>query len=337
MNAVLSTITPEHDETTSEIAGNQPQSHEAIRAQVHQEMKLGGLSQAQVATESGISAAILSPFLKGKYQGDNDQYAAKLQRWLHTRRGGEELRPFLPIAPTWIETPTALSVIDGLRYAQLASDVACIYGGAGLGKSSAVARYANTNSSVWLVTATPATASVGVILEEIALALGMRDFALHPARLQREILRRVRGTQGLLIIDEAQHLTIQALEAVRSIHDAAGIGLALCGNAAVYGRLTGNTRADSFAQLFSRIGKRVALSKSVAGDVIAIAHAFKVTGKREIASLQDIAKRPGALRGVVKTLRLASMYAAGKIPPVEIGDDDIRAAWNELSGGSIDA
>ncbi len=309
----------------------------AVRREVQEEIERSGLSQAGAAKEAGLSASILNQFLREKYPGDNGAVAETLMRWLNTRRDGATIKTYLPEAPKWIETPTARRIMDALTYAQLAGDIACIYGGAGLGKTSAIEHYAETHSAVWVVTATPATASVGVILEEIALALGMRDFALHPARLHRDVVKRLRGTQGLLVVDEAQHLTIQALEAIRSLHDATRLGLALCGNATVYGRLTGGARSDNFAQLFSRIGKRVALTRPAAADVGALARAYRVDGAEEIAALQEIAKRPGALRSVAKTLRLAAMYAAGKVPPVEIRIDEIRAAWSELGGEVIDA
>ena len=77
---------------------------------------------------------------------------------------------------------------------------------------------------------------------------------------------RVNGVRGLLIVDEAQHLSLRALETLRALHDATGAGLALMGNAVVYARLTGGRRAAEFAQLFSRVGKRVRLTQVEEGD-----------------------------------------------------------------------
>src|ERR1035437_1267786 len=51
------------------------------------------------------------------------------------------------------------------------------------------------------------------------------------------------GTGGLLVIDEAQHLSVAALDQIRSIHDATDLGIALVGNQQVYARLTGGNRA----------------------------------------------------------------------------------------------
>ena len=67
------------------------------------------------------------------------------------------------------------------------------------------------------------------------------------------IVQRLQGTKGLLILDEAQHLMLPALESLRSIHDATACGLVLMGNEAVYSRLSGRHSAE-FAQLYSRVG-----------------------------------------------------------------------------------
>jgi len=70
---------------------------------------------------------------------------------------------------------------------------------------------------------------------------------------------RLRDTHGLLVVNEAQHLTTKALEGLRSLRDATGTGLALVGSDKLYDRLTGGSRSSDFPQLFSRIGKRVRL------------------------------------------------------------------------------
>ena len=53
----------------------------------------------------------------------------------------------------------------------------------------------------------------------------------------RMIVQGLRGREGLLILDEAQHLLLPALESLRSIHDATECGLVLMGSESVYARL----------------------------------------------------------------------------------------------------
>jgi DNA transposition AAA+ family ATPase len=301
-----------------------------LRDQARAAMEQDGLSQNAAAKATGIKPATFSQWLSGSYPGNNDKLATAVANWLNRRAASRKLAAVMPPPPVWIETPTARRIMGALAYAQLAGDIACIYGGAGLGKTSAIRRHRETNTNVWVVTATPATASAGVLLEEIAIAMGLRDFPLHPAKLQRAILQQVAGSGGLLVVDEAQNLTKLALEAARALHDASGVGLAYAGNASVYNRMYAGGD-NGFAQLFSRVGKRVAVSRASIGDVHAIAEAFGVEGKPELDELEQIAAKPGALRMVVKTLRLAAMGAGGKA----IALKHIKAAWRELQGDVV--
>jgi DNA transposition AAA+ family ATPase len=174
---------------------------------------------------------------------------------------------------------------------------------------------------------TPGHAGVTAALEEVALAMGMKDLPQSPARIHREIVARVRGTGGLIVVDEAQHLGVAALDALRSIHDAAGVGLALSGNDLLYGRMTGGTRAAYLDRLFSRIGKRCAVRRATEADIEAVA---KAAGGQAWEAVREIGRQAGALRAVVKVMRLARMMAqaAGET----LSAAHVAAARRDLEG-----
>jgi len=291
----------------------------------------GDISQTQIAREAGMSSSAVSTWLRGKYAGDNVVLEQKLQIWWESREIRAKTTSSLPAAPRFVETPSSKKIENVLSYAQMAGDLAVIYGGAGVGKTTTSREYSISNPSVWIATMIPDASGICACLEEIADAVGLKVApGLGAARLRREIVKRITATGGLLIVDEAQHLSLSALEEVRSIHDATGIGVVLCGNESVYSRLIGNSRAANFAQLFSRIGKRLRLNRPSNGDVLAIMEVFKVSGAEEQKVLSDIAARPGALRGVVKSLRLGSMFAKGSGQPLTVAR--IREAWKDLGG-----
>lgn len=300
---------------------------QALLADVRQAMKEDGLSQPQLSQLTGINKTRLNHWLNEKYTGQIAPIEDALRRWLDSRRASEELGNQLPEAPEWVETPSAKAVLGALGFAQMASAMSAIYGGAGVGKTTTIGQYQRQAPNVWVVTATPAAAAPGSILTRIAQALGIRSSgAVH--QVEAAIIERVRDTRGLLVIDEAQHLNPRALDAVRSIHDAAGIGLALVGNEIVYSQLTGGSRSVGFAQLFSRVAKRVRLAKAKDGDIKALLDAWRLDDTDARRLCLEIGRRPGALRGLSQTLRLASMFANGNRPGVA----HIRDAWQDLGG-----
>jgi len=101
---------------------------------------------------------------------------------------------------------------------------------------------------------TPTINSVAACMGRIATAVNLPEIPVSAVKAENAIIARLHDTKGLLIVDEAQHLPVSGLDAVRSIHDATGCGLALLGNESVYARITGGARQAHFAQLFSRVG-----------------------------------------------------------------------------------
>lgn len=302
-----------------------------LRAEVSAIMNAEDLTQTQVSGLTGVGKARLSQWINGVYAGNVEAVEADIRRWLDSRQEAAALDSSMPEAPAWVQTPTAAAVLSALSFSQMAEAVSVIYGGAGVGKTTAIAHYQKRAPNVWVVTATPAVSAPGPILTRIAQALGLRTTgAVHV--LEANIIERIRETRGLLVIDEAQHLTHRALDAVRSIHDAAGVGLALVGNEIVYSQLTGgSSRSVGFAQLFSRIAKRVRLSRAKDADINALLDAWKIDDKEARTLCLGIGKRPGALRGLSQTLRLASMFSASA-GAARLGAEHIRDAWADLGG-----
>ncbi|QCN99456.1 hypothetical protein D3093_29985 (plasmid) [Azospirillum argentinense] len=288
-----------------------------------------GLSQAQLAREVDFSAPVISQFLRGNYAGDAEEVGRRLLAWLDASEGRAAASAILPGQLAWIATPTGKALRTAIQYAHQLGDITVIYGGAGLGKTTTIKAYAEEHPAVWVTTADPTTAGVGPLLEEVALTVGLRDAPLHPARLKREIVRRITGTGGLLVIDEAQHLTKAALEAVRAIHDQTRVGLVLSGNADVYERLHGGSKPENFAQLFSRVGRKLKLVAPKDGDVDPLAQALGFDDGAALTFLREKAKLPGALRQIEKCMRFARILASGQDQAPALSH--LQLAWRELN------
>ena len=230
----------------------------------------GGISVRTISEESGVPYGTLSAFVKGNYLGRNENVADRLRPWLSTQGAKARKKRGIAVAPGFIMTTTAASIMDALEFAQHIPDIIVITGSPGVGKTLACTAYAENNSNVWLVTADPSTRTARALLAELADILGLSvDGRAQSTRLSANIIKRLTGTAGLIIVDETQHLQRDALEQLRTIFDRANVGIALVGNATVKNLMDSKERAEHFAQLFSRVGMRINRQRPTKKDVSA--------------------------------------------------------------------
>uniref|UniRef100_A0A6H1ZYD6 Putative transposition protein n=3 Tax=root TaxID=1 RepID=A0A6H1ZYD6_9ZZZZ len=281
------------------------------------------VTSGQVAQEISVSPSTLSQVLNGLYKADPVKIVEKLENWLRLR----EQRDSNPSTdPGFVLTPTAKLIMDDLTYAQITESIVVIYGASGVGKSKTLDEYQRTNNNVWKVTASPSRSSLTECLYEIAMELGMDQAPRTKGPLARVIRQRLKGSEGLLIVDEADHLDYPTLEELRILQEETGVGMVLVGNNKVYTQLTGGRRNEDFARLFSRIAKKRGIHKTKVADVRAIAEAWHVGGSTEMNVMIQISERPGGLRLLTKTIKLAAMFAKGAV----ITEQLLRTALAEL-------
>lgn len=308
-----------------------------LRERVKKEIATAGLSQAQASKEAGIESSggsKLNQWLQEKYQGDNDKIEQQLTLWLETRKESAMQRAEMPTAPAWVKTPTAEKIFSSLAYARMAAVSVCVYGGAGVGKTSTCEAFSVAHPNVFIVTASPSAASYPACLRRIASAVGLRGFSHRTADLEDEVIARLKGTQGLLIFDEAQLLSTESLWGIKGIFDAAKIGVAYVGSEQAYSNLAGR-KSELNAPLFRRISKKQPLKQPTRDDVSVILSAWGLSidgtvGRSAVDYCAKIAAKPGALGMVTETLRLASMLALGAGEAMHLGT--IKQAYQSLGG-----
>ena len=222
--------------------------------------------------------------------------------------------------PEWVDTPTSANIRTALMYAQSTPTIALIHGGAGLGKTHAARRYLAEKSrksewfpgghpTVYMVTAHPGLSTVASALCAINEAMGRSGDAYRNDAMARQILRAV-NPGDLLIVDEAQHLDIKALDQIRHFHDVGGIGVAYLGNDVIHTRINGRGRQAAFlGPLASRVGMRLPIARPTEDDVSAILKAWNVAGKKETDYALRIGLGSGGLRGLTQVLRQAAFIA----------------------------
>ena len=287
-----------------------------VRTAARELMDREGMSITQAGKEVGIGSTF-SMFMNGNYPGKNNAVALKVQRWLTARQSQAATAAKLPSSPAFILTRTAKKFGDLFEHAHYAPDFGVVLGEPGLGKTTAARAYTRTTPSAWMMTCQPVTGSAYGMLSELSDTLGVGQQDIHGYKLSRLITRKLSGLRGLLIVDEAQHLTVPALDQLRSFHDAAGCGIVLMGNPSIMRNLEGGRRSADYAQLFSRIGQRINQRKPASDDIEAILTAWAIEDAAVRKVARAVARKPGALRTMDKVLRQAHLRAQAEGVPVE--------------------
>lgn len=271
-----------------------------------------GKSQAQVAKEIGVSSAVISQYLSASYKGDMEKTESQIQAYLQI---AEQRLKNAAIAVYNPNTENAQQILMAVSYAHRFSKMAMVYGDAGAGKTETLKRYAAKDASVVMVTANASCKTSRAVLHMIATALG-----LHPTGTESAIMDllidRLSGTNRLIIIDEADHLTLNALQAVRNLFDVANIGVVLSGNEMTIYQMyvKRNSQATKFDQLRSRIGMKIKVSNQIF-TYEEMALIFPALASDCINELLKIT-RSYSLRTAINVCEYASLLAASQNQPI---------------------
>lgn len=255
-------------------------------------LQKSGVSQANLARELDIGQSALSGFLHGNYKAPHT-IIPKVEALLNYKAE----KSVAPVAPEFAETTITRHVMDTIKYCQLQGKIGCVYGDAGVGKTTTINEYCKNNMLAIKLTISPAFASVAGFNELLADKLEIKERVSR--RIYREAVERLQGTGMVVIIDEAQHLTSKTLDYIRCLCDESGAGIVLVGNEQVYKRIKNNSQAE-FAQLYSRVGKpsHVLVNQIKKDDVQAIFGPYHLEDTA-IDILHKIAGTYYGLRGAV--------------------------------------
>lgn len=224
-------------------------------------------------------------------------------------------------------TQTLDNVIMAVSFAEAAGDISLIYGDAGLGKTVSLKQYARMHPDVIYIELKDCDKSVKGVCEKILSRIGKMQSGTDRV-LVDAIIDCLTETPRLIIIDEAQHLSIRALENLRAVNDVTESGIVLCGNPTVYDRMHGRGQAH-FAQLYSRIGIRRHIIEPPLEDIAAIFSMYSLD-QECITYLHQLALLRGGIRNCVKVLNIALRLMDNEKEPLNI--DHLHSACQLKNG-----
>jgi DNA transposition AAA+ family ATPase len=200
-----------------------------------------------IAAGIDVGRTTLSQFLTESYRGNNEEIADKLLQYFERV---EESQQAAAVIGEFVETATWRRINEVARVCHAEGDIGLVTGEAGIGKTFAVKEYVARNHGVILIEA-DATYTVRHLFQELANAVGIQSKGDTHFYLE-EVIRKLKNSKRLIIVDESEHLNVKSLDVIRRINDRAGVGILLVGLPAFLHYLRG--RKGDYTYLFSRIG-----------------------------------------------------------------------------------
>lgn len=310
---------------------------EALTEQLREYIKRTGIAQSAVAKKIGYSDTTTSQYLNRKYPGDVEKFENNLREFLRQEAEADASRKqaaTYQLDESYKPTTISENVYQHIRYAQINRALVMLHGDAGAGKTEAATQYRRNNpSSTVYISLHPSTAGlagVGALLcEELGLPLSGGS-----SQMWMNIRRQLRGTNKVVIVDEAQLLKRASLDELRILPDedkingTAGNGVVLIGNSELYERVK---RGKVTSQTYTRIALQHSYStaKLTMEDIRLLFPMFAGEDKRE--ELRLIA----SICRSQHSIRAAKSAVENAIYNGDISYNGLRAAASGTSVGRI--
>ena len=272
--------------------------------------KAAGVAQNKIASAIGISQTLLSQYCNGKYEGDISETERKVEEFLRTRelaaQTQEQTAPYRQ-SGQYVPITVREDVYRAIQFCQMERGLAVLYGDAGVGKTMGAKKFVRDHPLNALnFRSGPIDGGLTATMRNLAEHLKVPD-----CRNRQDMLRglkaRLRGTDKVIIIDEAQNLKYETLQQLYQLTDEddetgePGTGICLIGNQEVYDRMLGRQEAQ-FAQQFTRVKLRrsYSIAKMTKEDFAKI---FPMLAddehKKELDFLFKVARGRWGIRGAV--------------------------------------
>ena len=228
-----------------------------LREQTREYMKARHLSRQQMAELIDVRCYSLAKYLEDFPGCSKESVEAALRAYfLKLERVEARAR-----RPEFIPTLTANLILEKLREADERQALALLYGPPGIGKTFAIEEFVDRvekqnnpeKPEVLLVTAHSASTPKS-LMAALCLQVGIPHQATA-STLAESLVRKLQTGHYLIIVDEANHLNIEAMELLRYVYDLGRLGVVLVGTLRLYEIFTDGSRpAGELEQLWSRVG-----------------------------------------------------------------------------------
>lgn len=213
-------------------------------------------SQNELALKIDRSPAVINQFLQGKYKGNKEDVAARIREFVETEEARFNAR-FK--APSFVETDSTKEAEKLIKFAMKYRTICVLTADSGLGKSTILREFRAGRTDTILIEVTSGFTPRALMKALLTELKPDASKSASTAELMKECISGLNATPRLILVDEAELLPYQALEALRRLYDMVETGIVLAGLPRLTDNLVG---ADGeHVQLYSRIAQYLDLNE----------------------------------------------------------------------------
>lgn len=288
--------------TESAVVTPLPTSHlpptQTLAERVRARADARGMTQRDLADELGVTESVISEWLRGRYTHAS-RIEASAKAWLARLAVAEPIK--------YVELKASALAMEACEFALARQSIALIVGRPGVGKTVGVnefrRRCALRNQEIIHHECAP-TIRQHSLLKMLCTRFELRTSGTSDDLLQA-IVRFMTRKPVPMVFDEANHMRVPVLEAVRYIHDRVGAPVVLCGSIQLLRTLTqaGDQHLE-LEQLHSRIGIKTHLQPMTSKETVRFVQAHFPSASGEVCEEFRRHSR-GVVRDVLNAIRNA--------------------------------
>lgn len=304
---------PEKDERPDEPARKTFRCDKALREELLALREQPSWSNNVIAKRVGINTSIVSQYLNEAgclYDGD----VARIEGLFEDMLSNEARRRASGVETVQCDEVEQCRV--ALEYIRKTSDIGVLLDESGGGKTRGIEHYAKQNTTAIFYRCFAWNISKSSAQNFVFQTVGTTGYDNRTPRAEHAV-KKLRGSERLLIVDDAHFLHQTALQWWVHFHEATQCPLALTGTYALIKKI------EADPQIFSRVGLRFEIKKTGKDGALAIDRpllrhliselAPKVNGELdELLDLcEQVGKEHGHYRSVHKQLKVATELKTG--------------------------
>lgn len=243
--------------------GQKKQASPELVEKVTKYLETSGVNQVTLAKRLNKSETTISLYLKGKYKGDIKSLETDLKKYFKVESARKNHKK---LKLNFEKTSVASKILEIAAMCQFNGEMALCYGASGLGKTTALEYLKKEGSGIVLIDPDE-NATPRAILKQVADGIKLGYYDILPEEFIANIVKKLKKSEYLIVVDEAENLKADVFRTLRKIHDRCNgtCGMLFIGTERLYGNLA--KRRGEFDYVLTRVSLKYQLKPLTLEDV----------------------------------------------------------------------